>query len=52
MTNKGWDIIHSKYIASAVRPEQYPHPELTEVAFDSKESTQLKINSNLISNLI
>ena len=33
MTNKGWDIIHSKYIASAVRPEQYPHPELTEVAF-------------------
>ena len=33
MANKPWDIIHSKYIASAVRPEQYPQPELTEVAF-------------------
>ena len=29
MANKPWDIIHSKYFASAVRPEQYPQPELT-----------------------
>lgn len=48
MTNKGWDIIHSKYIASAVRPEQYPHPELTEVAFIGRSNVG---KSSLINSL-
>ena len=48
MTNKGWAIIHSKYIASAVRPEQYPHPELTEVAFIGRSNVG---KSSLINSL-
>ena len=48
MTNKGWDIIHSKYIASAVHPEQYPHPELTEVAFIGRSNVG---KSSLINSL-
>ncbi|MBQ8417639.1 MAG: YihA family ribosome biogenesis GTP-binding protein [Phascolarctobacterium sp.] len=49
MTNKGtWDIIHSKYIASAVRPQQYPHPELTEVAFIGRSNVG---KSSLINSL-
>lgn len=49
MTNKGtWDIIRSKYIASAVRPEQYPSPELTEVAFIGRSNVG---KSSLINSL-
>ncbi|MBQ7884428.1 MAG: YihA family ribosome biogenesis GTP-binding protein [Phascolarctobacterium sp.] len=49
MTNKGsWDIIHSKFIASAVRPEQYPHPDLTEVAFIGRSNVG---KSSLINSL-
>lgn len=49
MTNKGnWDIIRSKYIASAVRPEQYPQPELTEVAFIGRSNVG---KSSLINSL-
>ena len=48
MANKPWDIIHSKYIASAVRPEQYPHPELTEVAFIGRSNVG---KSSLINSL-
>ena len=49
MTNKGtWDIIRSKYIASAVRPEQYPQPELTEIAFIGRSNVG---KSSLINSL-
>ena len=48
MANKPWDIIHSKYIASAVRPEQYPQPELTEVAFIGRSNVG---KSSLINSL-
>lgn len=49
MTNKGtWDIIRSKYVASAVRPEQYPQPELTEVAFIGRSNVG---KSSLINSL-
>ena len=48
MANKPWDIIHSKYIASAVRPEQYPQPELIEVAFIGRSNVG---KSSLINSL-
>ena len=48
MANKPWDIIHSKYIASAVRPEQYPQPELVEVAFIGRSNVG---KSSLINSL-
>ncbi len=47
--NKGtWDIIHSKYTASAVKPEQYPSPALTEVAFIGRSNVG---KSSLINSL-
>ena len=33
MSKDNWDIIRAKYVASAVRADQYPQPALIEAAF-------------------
>lgn len=48
MSKGNWDIIHSKYIASAVKPEQYPSPALIEVAFIGRSNVG---KSSLINSL-
>ena len=48
MSKGNWDIIHSKYVASAVRADQYPTPALIEVAFIGRSNVG---KSSLINSL-
>lgn len=48
MTKSSWDIIRSKYLASAVRADQYPTPALIEVAFIGRSNVG---KSSLINSL-
>lgn len=48
MTKGSWDIIHSKYVASAVRADQYPSPALIEAAFIGRSNVG---KSSLINSL-
>ena len=48
MSKGNWDIIHSKYVASAVRADQYPTPSLIEVAFIGRSNVG---KSSLINSL-
>ena len=48
MTKGNWDIIRSKYIASAVRADQYPKERLLEVAFIGRSNVG---KSSLINSL-
>ncbi len=48
MSKGNWDIIHSKYVASAVRADQYPSPALIEVAFIGRSNVG---KSSLINSL-
>ena len=48
MTKGNWDIIRSKYIASAVRADQYPLERLLEVAFIGRSNVG---KSSLINSL-
>lgn len=43
-----WDFIHAKYVASAVRPDQYPSPALDEIAFIGRSNVG---KSSLINSL-
>lgn len=48
MANSLWDLIHAKYVASAVRPDQYPSPKLEEMAFIGRSNVG---KSSLINSL-
>lgn len=48
MAAKNWDIIHAKYIASAVRADQYPAGALPEAAFIGRSNVG---KSSLINSL-
>ncbi len=48
MINGNWDIIHSRYITSAVHASQYPSTGLTEVAFIGRSNVG---KSSLINSL-
>ena len=48
MTKGNWDIIRSKYVASAVRANQYPEPTLIEAAFIGRSNVG---KSSLINSL-
>ena len=48
MTKGMWDIIRSKYVASAVRANQYPEPILIEAAFIGRSNVG---KSSLINSL-
>ncbi len=48
MTNGNWDIIHSRYITSAVHTSQYPSTGLAEVAFIGRSNVG---KSSLINSL-
>ncbi len=48
MTNGNWDIIHSRYITSAVHANQYPSTGLAEVAFIGRSNVG---KSSLINSL-
>ena len=48
MTKGCWDIIRSKYVASAVKAEQYPTPALIETAFIGRSNVG---KSSLINSL-
>lgn len=48
MASNQWDIIRAKYVASAVRPDQYPLPAMKEVAFIGRSNVG---KSSLINSL-
>lgn len=48
MTKGNWDIIRSKYVASAVKAQQYPEPPLIEAAFIGRSNVG---KSSLINSL-
>ncbi|MEG1345479.1 MAG: GTPase, partial [Acidaminococcaceae bacterium] len=48
MTISQWDFINAKYVASAVRPDQYPVPALEEIAFIGRSNVG---KSSLINSL-
>lgn len=48
MTTNQWDLIRAKYVASAVKPEQYPMPALEEIAFIGRSNVG---KSSLINSL-
>ena len=48
MSKDNWDIIRAKYVASAVRADQYPQPALIEAAFIGRSNVG---KSSLINSL-
>ena len=48
MSKDNWDIIRAKYVASAVRADQYPQPSLIEAAFIGRSNVG---KSSLINSL-
>ena len=48
MSKGTWDIIHAKYVASAVRADQYPTEKLIEAAFIGRSNVG---KSSLINSL-
>ncbi|HIU64028.1 MAG TPA: YihA family ribosome biogenesis GTP-binding protein [Candidatus Avacidaminococcus intestinavium] len=48
MLTSQWDLIKAKYIASAVKPEQYPSPAMEEIAFIGRSNVG---KSSLINSL-
>ena len=48
MSKENWDIIHAKYVASAVRADQYPQENLIEAAFIGRSNVG---KSSLINSL-
>jgi GTP-binding protein len=45
MSKDNWDIIRAKYVASAVRADQYPQPSLIEAAFIGRSNVGKSIHS-------
>ena len=48
MSKTPWDIIHAKFLTSAVKAEQYPVPPMIEVAFIGRSNVG---KSSLINSL-